>query len=400
MADMRCQKPEISDLRHHNSTFMWMGLVSECMPRATVEYDWERRIERVREQMLADGFDGLYVPAGPNQFYLTGYSGYDGGWPIWLNAFILPAEGDPRFILTEMDEDIFQHATTWIDDDLVVTYMDGEDPTALLSEIFTELELTNGRIGLQDETWFGDTRLIRDAAPGVTLESAQHIFDRVRAVKDEREIENIRRATEMAGDVFERLTEAVWEGRPVTEAAEEIGGAMLGAGSERVGGLGESFDNPDGHFEDGEIVNLDIGPQHKYYTTDCGRVFFVGSPDPAHEDLYRLMNECFEATLEIVEPGVTCHEVHTFAESYLAERGHDLPWKIGHGIGLMGGHEAPLVQANNHTELEPGMVIVIDPGTHIDGFDRDVPIHVESPVVVTEDGAENLSPFTHDVITL
>jgi Xaa-Pro aminopeptidase len=97
---------------------------------------------------------------------------------------------------------------------------------------------------------------------------------------------------------------------------------------------------------------------------------------------------------------VTAHEVHTFAEEYMADEGYDQPWKIGHGIGLVSGHEALQVQENNDLKLEPGMVIVIDPGIFAEGFDMDVPIHIEDPVLVTEDGCENLFDYTHDFITV
>jgi Xaa-Pro dipeptidase len=70
---------------------------------------------------------------------------------------------------------------------------------------------------------------------------------------------------------------------------------------------------------------------------------------------------------------------------------------VGHGVGLNDGHEAPLMQTGNKRRLEPGMVFTIDPGVFIA---RDVPIHIEDTIVVTEDGWESLNTFTHDLVVV
>lgn len=36
--------------------------------------------------------------------------------------------------------------------------------------------------------------------------------------------------------------------------------------------------------------------------------------------------------------------------------------RLGHGVGIAGGHEIPLVQENNMIEAQPSMVIALDAG--------------------------------------
>jgi len=368
------------------------------MSKAQVRYDWEHRVRRARELMQDRDVDGLYVSAGANQFYFTGFSAYEGGWPVWLSAFVLPLDGEPTFILTDMHRDILDHAETWVDD--VRTYMDGEDPTPILAEVLEEKGLADGTIGVEADMWYGDSEIIDAAAPDATITEVQGLFDRLRMVKDEAEIENIRTATEITAGAFEAATEAIREGRPEYEAAQEINQAMLEGGSEKMGLGGDFRDLRRREFEDGDIVDVDMGARYNHYATDCARNVFVGEPSDEHRRIYEVCGDCFHATLDMIEPGVTASEVHEFAQQYMNDAGYDQPWKIGHGVGLMAGHEAPMVQDGDETVLEPGMIFVVDPGTFVDGQEQDKPIHVESPVLVTETGAEDLLPFTYEVITV
>jgi len=370
------------------------------MSKASVTYDWESRMDRARDMMQEADLDALYVDAGANQYYLTGFSAYEGGWPVWLSAFVLPLEGEPGFVLSEMHRDIMAHAETAIPVDAVTTYRDGDDPEPLLSGILEDRGLENGRIGIPADAWFGDGELLRSVAPDAEVVSAQELFDRLRMVKDDREIEHLRRANEIAAEAHAAAAEAIEVGRPEYEAAMEITDAMLAAGSDNMGLGGVFRDLRQREFEEGDVVDVDMGPQYEHYATDCARNVFVGEPSAEDRRAYEVCSECLYATMDMVEPGVTAHEVHTFAEEYMIDEGYDQPWKIGHGVGLMGGHEAPQVQQGDETVLEPGMVFVIDPGIFVEGRGQDTPIHIEDPVLVTEDGCENLLDYTHDVVTV
>lgn len=370
------------------------------MSKSKVSYDWKSRIDRARNLMKERDIDALYVSAGPNQFYFTGFSALEGGWPIWLSAYILPLEGEPAFVLTEMHKDIMKHAETSMPVEDVTVYNDGEDPSPLLEEIFEDRGLEDGTIGVESDVWFDEGELLRDIAPDSELVSAGDLLDELRIIKDEQEIENLRKANEIAAETFAAAAEVIEPGRQHYEVAQEITNAMLDAGSETMGLIGSFTDLHDREFEEGDVVDIDMLPQYNQYVTDCARNIFVGEPKDEHRRAYEVCSECLHATIDMVEPGVTAHEVHTFAEEYMAEEGYDQPWKIGHGVGLMEGHEAPMVQEGDETVLEPGMVFVIDPGFFIDDQAYDVPIHIEDPVLVTEDGCENLLDYTHDIVTV
>ena len=138
------------------------------MTDATPTYDYAGRVQRARALMKKNNLDGLYIVAGPEMVYFTGYTAYQGGWPVWLSALILPAEAEPVLLISDMHASIYQaKGGSWVTD--VRTYRDGADPTGLLADIFRESGIAGGQIGVQDSTWFGDSERIQAAAPGTGL---------------------------------------------------------------------------------------------------------------------------------------------------------------------------------------------------------------------------------------
>lgn len=81
--------------------------------------------------------------------------------------------------------------------------------------------------------------------------------------------------------------------------------------------------------------------------------------------------------------------------------------RLGHGVGLSGGHEIPLVQENNMMKAIPGMVFAIDSGPgaikkhDCSGFGHgSVSSGIASTILITEKGFERLDKFTHEMIVL
>jgi Xaa-Pro aminopeptidase len=363
-------------------------------------YDFPGRIARARKAMQERGLDALYANAGPNMHYFAGWSAYPGGWPIWLSALIVPLEGEPTFIISVMHADILAYSGSWLKDGDIRTHMDGDDITGELGSILREKGLANGRLGVEDTMWFGDFELLTQAAPKIQVERAGDVFDGLRQVKDAGEIQAIRKANEITAKAHARSAEVIREGVAEYEAAMEVMKAMLENGSESMG-IGGAFRKLlPRKFVKGDVVDIDMGARWDGYGTDIARNIFVGQPDKETERAYRVTQECFQRTFEMVKPGIEAQEVHRFAWNYMKDRGYDQLWKIGHGVGLNHGHEAPMVQEGNTLILEPGVVFCIDPGCFLTGHFRDTPIHIEDVCVVTETGCENLMDYTHEMIVV
>ena len=66
---------------------------------------------------------------------------------------------------------------------------------------------------------------------------------------------------------------------------------------------------------------------------------------------------------------------------------------LGHGVGLAV-HEEPSLRKESTDVLEPGNVVSVEPGIYLPGLGG---VRIEDLVIVTEDGAEVLTPFTKEL---
>jgi Xaa-Pro aminopeptidase len=145
------------------------------------------------------------------------------------------------------------------------------------------------------------------------------------------------------------------------------------------------------------LVDIDIGASFGGYSVDSARSFHVGAPSAELVEHHAVVKAAYEAAEAVVRAGVPAEAVHTACAEVLASAGLKQSWKVGHGVGLADGHEAPLVQPGNEAPLEAGMAFTIDPGFFVE---RDLPLHLEETVLVTETGCERLSTFPLELVVV
>ncbi len=358
--------------------------------------DFEPRLERTRRLMRDVGVAGAYVAAGPNFRWLTGEHAHPGGWPLWLSAVLVPADGAPAMIISRMHADIFDVANLPVGQ--VFTYVDGEDPRDALRSAFAATGLASEQVAAEDTLWFGDIDLLTSTLPGLRLRRAPALFDRLRGVKDAEEFEHLRRAAAAHDVGYRTALEVVRPGKTVARAGAEIVSAMIEAGSGELAIVGTFKDLSDRRFQDGDIVDVDLWPgSHGGYRADSARNVFLGEPRAEARQLYQATSAAYDAAMAAVRPGVTLESIHRACENAMSDAGYDQVWKVGHGVGLAESHEPPLLQLGNTDIVEVGMVFTIDPGAFIA---RDTPIHIEDTVVVTEHGAVSLNQFPREIDAL
>lgn len=358
--------------------------------------DYAERLERARRLATEAGVAGLYVTAGPNFRWLTGEAAHAGGWPLWLSAVLVPVDGEPALVVSEMHARIFDLDACPIRE--VFTYVDGEDPTGAARAALAAAGLDGEVVGAEDSLWFADAELLREVAPRVTLRRASGVFDRLRAVKDAYEIGQLRLAAAAHDAGYRRAAEVLRPGVTVAEAGSEIIRAMVEAGSEELSIVGSFHHLTDRRFEAGEIVDVDLFPgSHGGYKADTARNVFLGEPTAEARRLYEATLHAYDASIAAVRPGAPAESLHQACAAAMADAGYEQVWKVGHGVGLGDSHEPPLLQIGNTDPIEEGMVFTIDPGAFLA---RDTPIHVEDTVLVTADGCEALNTFPHDLLVV
>jgi Xaa-Pro aminopeptidase len=182
-------------------------------------------------------------------------------------------------------------------------------------------------------------------------------------------------------------------------------------------------------MNDGDLLLIDAGAEYDGYASDITRTFPVnGRYSPAQRELYEVVLAAQLSAIDMSRKGNQWDEVHEAAIEVVAQGMLDLGilqgsldevleeetygkfyvHKTGHWLGL-DVHDVGDYQVDGHSrELEPGMVLTVEPGIYISPGEeavderwRGLGIRIEDDVVVTRDKPEVLSgdvPKTIDEI--
>jgi Xaa-Pro aminopeptidase len=179
----------------------------------------------------------------------------------------------------------------------------------------------------------------------------------------------------------------------------------------------------DGPVQPGDLLLVDAGVERdSLYTADITRTLPVSGTFTAQQRaVYEAVLEAADAAFGVVKPGVVFSTVHATAMSVIArhvsewgflpvdleqslapEGQHHRRYMIhgtSHHLGL-DVHDCHAARREQYLEgvLQAGMVFTIEPGLYFQPDDETVPtewrgigIRIEDNILVTEDGAENLS---------
>lgn len=282
-----------------------------------------------------------------------------------------------------------------------------------------------------------ETRALADLPKGVRTanqpsKKARVALSEMRFVKDEYEIQQLRDAVDATIAGFERvvpeLPRAIGHkrGERVIEAtfdghAREEGN---GVGYETIAASGPHattlhWISNTGQVRAGDLLLLDAGVEvESLYTADITRTLPVdGTFTATQRRVYEIVLEAADAAFAIVRPGIRFLDVHLAAMEVIEQRltewgiapAQEDPesklyrrWMVHgtcHHLGL-DVHDCAEAKRDLYLEgvLEPGMVFTIEPGLYFQEGDlaapaelRGIGIRIEDDVLVTEDGAENLS---------
>jgi creatinase len=162
-------------------------------------------------------------------------------------------------------------------------------------------------------------------------------------------------------------------------------------------------------LQSGDILSLNCFPMIGGYYTALERTLFVDHVDDASLRYWNINVEVHEAGLKLMKPGAVCSDIaRTLNTIY---RGYGLlenrTFGYGHSFGVLShyyGREAGLeLREDIDTVLEPGMVVSMEPMITIpDGQPGAGGYREHDILVITEDGAENITKFpfgpAHNVI--
>lgn len=138
----------------------------------------------------------------------------------------------------------------------------------------------------------------------------------------------------------------------------------------------------------GDSLMVDIGARVEGYWSDGCNTYYATEPTAHQLAMRRVAADALDYAISLVKPGLPANELDRKVREFIANAGYPVyPHHTGHGTGVAS-HEEPRIVPYNATPLEPGMVIMLEPGIY---FPREAAVRLEDAVLVTADGAEILT---------
>lgn len=235
-----------------------------------------------------------------------------------------------------------------------------------------------------------------------------HPIKTLRSIKDEDEIRALKKAAELGSEGYDFVCSLLKPGITEIEVATELEIFWKRKGSkglafESIIAFGANSSMP--HYKAGRIklkknqpVLIDIGVNYGHYHSDMTRVPFVGEPSAKLREIYAVVLQAQEEALKLCLPGTKISTLDAAARAVIDSHGykHHFTHSLGHGIGLEI-HELPFIKGTSDEELQPGMVITIEPGIYLPDIGG---IRIEDTVVITHSGHLNLTNRPKDILIL
>jgi Xaa-Pro dipeptidase len=381
---------------------------------------WPRddaKLERVRALMAERELDALVVRAPDNVLYLTSFWGMKG-----YDACVFPREGEPVLICLEASEEDAAR-TAWTRKVRLFQGYDPNDPrppTSRVLELARDAAAPYERVGLElslgtqasdrmvgepttyTHEWFEGFGEVEDATP---------LLVEARALKTEQELERMRLANDIAAAAMEHCKLVIEAGMSEAQIAAEWLGFVHGEGTGWEGkvelalGFSLVWSGPgiktftattSRPVVEGEPTLFEIWVCADGYWCDHTKNLVVGELTPAYRELEAGLMGVYEEALAQVRPGASFAELDRLIR--LGIEGIGFPGQpshpICHGVGARA-HEPPYAHQAGGGEMQAGMVLAIEPGCYIEGGGG---LRVEDNFLVTETGAEKLSPFPDGIV--
>lgn len=353
------------------------------------------RIDKLRKGMEQRGLDALLVTSSYNLRYVSNFTGTTGLSVITLeNAYFVTdfryteqaAKQAEGFTIVQNFGPIYEEVVKIVTDNKI---------EALGFE--------------QDFVTFRLFEMLEEIIPGTTdLVPVSGLIEALREVKEEAEIETIRKACSISDSAFEYILGVIKPGMSEIEVAN-----LLDFHMRSLGATGVSFETivasgvrsamPHGVasqklIESGDFVTLDFGCYYNGYVSDMTRTIAVGEPSAKLKEIYQITLEAQLRVIEAAKPGMTGFALDAVARDYIASKGYGEAFghSTGHGIGLEI-HEGPNVSKLAEKVFVPGNVITDEPGIYLPGIGG---VRIEDDLLITVGGNEVLVHSPKELIIL
>ena len=262
----------------------------------------------------------------------------------------------------------------------------------------------------------------------INITDASSTIGNLRLIKDNHEIDLIKKACEISADAHIEAMKAVKEGDN-EQTIESLyihefsknGGRYpaytpIVAGGENACVLHYVENNK--NLKNNELLLVDAGCEYKMYAADITRTFPVGGKFSEEQlKVYEIVLKAMNAAIDSVKEGNSIMMPQEISEKVITEGLVEIGildgdpeelhkkgaykdfymHKIGHWLGLDVHDVGDYTEGDDFMKFKPGMITTIEPGIYIsnamdvDNKWKGIGVRIEDDILVTKDGNENLT---------
>jgi Xaa-Pro aminopeptidase len=352
----------------------------------------KNRIKKVRDIINESEFDSLLIDSDVNRFYLTNFTG-SAGRVLFTpeNEYFITdfryteqaANQTDGYKIVELNKDVVES----IND---ILQKDGTEKLG-----FEGKTVNYYQYGKYDEKY-----------KNIELISTEDLIKDVRMIKEENEIEMIKKAIEISDKAYEHILDFIEPGMTEKEVSLE-----LEIFQKKLGGSKNAFDfivasgkrssmphgvASDKVIKENELITLDFGSFYKGYCSDMTRTFVLGKADQKQKEIYNKVLEAQLAVIDKIKAGMSGVEADKIARDIIEDAGYgdNFGHGLGHGIGVEV-HEGPSVSYKSEDELKENSIVTDEPGIYIKDWGG---VRIEDDLLITKDGCEVLNSSPKELI--
>lgn len=363
-----------------------------------------QRLNKLKEETLAQGLDGVALVPGSNMIYVSGIHSHLSERPIVL---FVPVDEEPAMIVPRLEA--IKAEAAGIPAGRIFSWSDQEGFSGAFQQACARLELSDALLGVEAlRMRVLELELLHRYAPNLKTAHADPILDALRLRKDATELDAIERAVAVAEIAMHNLLPQIRLGQTEKEVAAMLARELISAGADALAfdpivSTGPNGASPhavptDRALQKGDLLILDWGALIDGYVSDITRTFALGPIADELRQVYEVVRTANEAGRAAAKPGRSGEEIDAATRAVIDNAGYGdyFIHRTGHGLG-MEAHENPSIVRGHTDPLPPGAVFTIEPGIYLPGRGG---VRIEDNVVITADGSHTLTSFPRELMTI
>lgn len=357
----------------------------------------QERVKKLRKILREKGLDGFFISNFYNILYLTGFK------------TLTDNEREGWALVTAKNVYLFTDSRYIVNNKLLTLKLITPEKGLIkhLKEIVEEEKIQ--KIGFEgDDLKVSELNRIKEFLNNTELISLEKTIVKIREIKNEVEIDNLRRACKIADKCLEEIVKVIKIGVSEKEIAFKIELWF----KERSHDLSfypivavdrnsaiPHYDTRNGNNEkvkENSIILIDYGAKYRDYHSDTTRMIFTGTPTSEMVNTYNSLLEAQKKTIKQLEVDNNPVSVDQYCRKLISD--HGLPiyqHSTGHGVGLQI-HEYPKISFTSTDVLLPYQVVTVEPGVYLE---NKWGMRIEDTVLIKENKqVEALTNFSKKIL--